>query len=426
MAPSSAALEHDPLKWKNRGVEPVAPPRQERASVEAEQMPGLRPAIALRPAPAPALHLSPPHLVGSELEMLRLSLESGWLAPAGPGLTAFEDALAEVMRLPHALATSSGTAALHLAFRLLGMRPGDEVWAPTLTFVATVAPAVQMGATPRFLDVDPASWTLDPWLLRDELQAAAQRGRLPRCVVSADLYGQPADIAAIGAACAEWGVPLLSDSACALGATQHGLPAGHGAKLVALSFNGNKIITAGGGGALLAEDAGLIARARALATQAKEPAPHYQHETTGFNYAMSSLLAAVGQAQLPSLGERVTARRAIFERYRDGLAHLPGLSFMPEPGWSRASRWLSVIQVEPRAFGADREQIRRALAEQGIESRPVWKPLHLQPAFRDAPAVGGAVAAGLFERGLCLPSGSAMGPSEQARVISLLRWMHRR
>jgi dTDP-4-amino-4,6-dideoxygalactose transaminase len=385
-----------------------------------------RPNRSLRVASPEALHLSPPHLVGSELEMLRLSLESGWLAPAGPGLTAFEGALAEVMQMPHALATASGTAALHLAFRLLGVVPGDEVWAPTLTFVASVAPAVQMGARPRFLDVDPASWTLDPWLLRDELHAAARRGRLPRCVVSADLYGQPADIAAIGAACAEWGVPLLSDSACALGAEQHGLPAGHGARLVALSFNGNKIITAGGGGALLAEEPGLIAQARALATQAKEPAPHYQHETTGFNYAMSSLLAAVGQAQLPSLPARVAARRAIFERYREALGHLPGISFMPEPGWARSSRWLSVMLVDPRAFGADREQLRRALAEQGIESRPVWKPLHLQPAFRDAPAVGGAVAAGLFERGLCLPSGSAMGPAEQARVISLLRWLHRR
>jgi dTDP-4-amino-4,6-dideoxygalactose transaminase len=373
-----------------------------------------------------ALHLSPPHLVGNELEMLRLSLESGWLAPAGPGLAAFEDDLSEVMRLPHALATSSGTAALHLGFRLLGVVPGDEVWAPTLTFVASVAPAVQMGARPRFLDVDSASWTLDPQLLREELHAAARRGRLPRCVVAADLYGQAADMAAIGAACAQWGVPVLSDSACALGATQHGLPAGHGAKLVALSFNGNKIVTAGGGGALLSEDGGLIAQARALATQAKEPAPHYQHETTGFNYAMSSLLAAVGQAQLPSLSERVAARRAVFARYQEALGHLPGLSFMPEPGWGQSSRWLSVMLVEPRAFGADREQLRRALTEQGIESRPVWKPLHLQPAFRDAPAVGGAVATGLFERGLCLPSGSAMGPTEQARVIAIIRSLHRR
>jgi dTDP-4-amino-4,6-dideoxygalactose transaminase len=373
-----------------------------------------------------ALPLSPPHLAGGELDRLRLSLESGWLAPAGPELVAFEAEIAEVARLPHALATSSGTAALHLGFRLLGVQPGDEVWAPSLTFVATVAPAVQMGAIPRFLDVDPTSWTLDPHLLREELAAAARRGRLPRCVVPADLYGQPADMAAIREACDAWGVPILSDSACSLGAMQHGRPAGHGARLVALSFNGNKIVTAGGGGALLSADAGLIAQARALATQAKEPAVHYQHETTGFNYAMSSLLAAVGRAQLPSLAERVTTRRAIFGRYAKALGHLPGLSFMPEPAWAQSSRWLTALLVDPQAFGTDREALRRALAEDGIESRPVWKPLHLQPAFRDAPVVGGRVAAALFEQGLCLPSGSGMSPADQARVIGRIQALHQR
>ena len=376
--------------------------------------------------PTSRLHLSPPHLAGSELDMLRASLESGWLAPAGPEPAAFEMDLAEVVRLPHALATASGTAALHLGFRLLGVVPGDEVWAPSLTFIATVAPAVQMGATPRFLDVDPASWTLDPQLLREELAAAARRGRLPRCVVSADLYGQPADIAAIGAACHEWGVPLLSDSACALGALQHGLPAGYGAALVVLSFNGNKIVTAGGGGALLSQDAGMIARARNLANQAKEPSAHYQHEVTGFNYAMSSLLAAVGRAQLPSLAERVDLRRGIFAHYVKALGHIPGLSFMPEPGWARASRWLTAMLIDPRRFGLDRESVRRALADQGIESRPVWKPLHLQPAFRDAPQAGGTVAAGLFEQGLCLPSGSGMSANDQARVIDIIRDLCRR
>lgn len=334
--------------------------------------------------------------------------------------------MAQIAQQPYALATSSGTAALHLGYRLLGVVPGDEVWAPSLTFVATVAPAVQMGATPRFLDVEPTSWTLDPQLLREELAAAARRGRLPRCVVPADLYGQPSDMPAIREACDAWGVPILSDSACALGATQHGRPAGHGAQLVALSFNGNKIVTAGGGGALLSQDGALIARARALASQAKEPAVHYQHETTGFNYAMSSLLAAVGRAQLPSLAARVTARRAIFARYRKELGQLPGLTFMPEPGWAHSSRWLTAMLVDPRSFGVDREALRRALAEQGIESRPVWKPLHLQPAFRDAPVVGGTVAAALFETGLCLPSGSAMSPADQARVIGIIRGMHRR
>jgi len=356
--------------------------------------------------------------------MLRESLESGWLAPAGPGPVAFEADLTARLEMAHALGTSSGTAALHLGYRLLGVRPGDEVWVPSLTFIATVAPAVQMGATPRFLDVDPASWTLDPQLLREELAAAARRGRLPRCVVPADLYGQPADIAAIRAACDPWGVPVLSDSACALGARQHGKPAGHGAKLVALSFNGNKIVTAGGGGALLSEHEALIAEARRLASQAKEDAPHYEHEVTGFNYAMSSLLAAVGRAQLPSLEARVEVRRGIFARYAEALGGLPGLSFMPEPGWAKASRWLTALLIDPRGFGADRDAVRRALAAQGIESRPVWKPLHLQPAFRDAPHRGGGVAASLFEQGLCLPSGSAMSTTEQARVIAVIRGLH--
>ncbi|MDB5415618.1 MAG: aminotransferase DegT [Rubritepida sp.] len=373
----------------------------------------------------PPLYLSPPHLAGRELELLQETLESGWLAPAGPTLARFEAALGKVVDLPHAVALSSGTASLHLGYRLLGVEPGDEVWTTTLTFVATIAPAAQMGATPRFLDVDPASWTLDPQLLRDELAAAARRGRLPRVVVPADLYGQPSDIAAIVAACAAWGVPVLSDSACALGGLQHGKPAGHGADLVAVSFNGNKIVTASSGGALLSADPAMIARARQLATQAKEEAAHYQHETTGFNYAMSSILAAVGLAQLPALEERVATRRAIFGRYVDALGELPGLSFMPEPGWARSSRWLSAMLIDPRRFGADRETVRLALAAEGIESRPVWKPLHLQPAFRQAPQAGGAIAAGLFERGLCLPSGSGMSVPQQFRVISAIRALYR-
>lgn len=378
-----------------------------------------------RPALPPVL-LSPPHLTGNELGALQATLESGWLAPAGPTLTALEAALTDVVGLDHAVSLSSGTAALHLGYRLLGVEPGDEVWTTTLTFIATIAPAVQMGAVPRFFDVDPASWTLDPQLLREELAAAARRGRLPRCVVPADLYGQPSDMAAIRAACDAWGVPVLSDSACSLGGMQHGRPAGQGAHLVALSFNGNKIITAGGGGALLSNNAAMMARARHLATQAKEAAAHYQHETTGFNYAMSSVLAAVGLAQLPSLEDRVQARRRIFDHYVEALGHLPGLGFMPEPGWARSSRWLSAMLIDPQRFGADREEVRLALAEAGVESRPVWKPLHLQPAFRHAPQVGGSIAAGLFERGLCLPSGSAMGLSEQFRAISAIRSLHRR
>lgn len=377
-----------------------------------------------RPPPRPIL-LSPPELAGSEMERVAETLHSGWLAPAGPTLAAFEAAIADAMQAPDSLALHSGSAALHLAYRVLGVAPGDEVWTTTLTFIATIAPAVQMGATPRFLDVCPQSWTLDPARLRRELAAAARRGRLPRVLVPADLFGQPSDMPAILDACARWGVPVLSDSACALGALQHGQPPGAGAALTVLSFNGNKIITTGGGGALLGEPA-LLARARHLAHQAREPAAHYQHETTGQNYVMGCVTAAIGLAQLPDLGRRVAVRRAIFARYAEALGALPGVSVMPEPGWARSSRWLSALLIEPRGFGTDREDLRRALATQGIESRPVWKPMHLQPAFRDAPRSGGAFAAGLFEHGLCLPSGSGLTATDQERVIAAILGVARR
>jgi dTDP-4-amino-4,6-dideoxygalactose transaminase len=284
-----------------------------------------------------------------------------------------------------------------------------------------------MGAVPRFLDSTGPAGTLEAGFLAEELSRAARRGRLPRAVVPVDLYGQCCDLDAIGVACERWGVPVLSDSAAAMGSLgRGGLHAGRGARLAAFSFNGNKIVTTGGGGALASDDAALVARARALAAQAREPAAHYQHETTGYAYGLSSVLAAVGLAQLPALEDRVARRRAIFAAYAEGLGDLPGLSFLPEPNWGRANRWLSVLLVEPAAFGADREAVRRALDAAGVESRPAWKPLHLQPAFRDAPRAGGKVAAGLFERGLCLPSGSAMTPAEQARVIETVRSCARR
>ncbi|MFC7475164.1 DegT/DnrJ/EryC1/StrS family aminotransferase [Dankookia sp. GCM10030260] len=379
--------------------------------------PRLRPAD---PAAPPRILLSPPHLTGQEMAALQATLEAGWVAPAGPVPAAFEAALGAATGFPHVLATASGTAALHLGYRLLGVEPGDEVWTSTLTFVASIAPAVQMGAVPRFLDVAAESWTLDPGLLERELARAARRGRLPRVVVPVDLFGQCCDLDAIVPLCGRWGVPVLCDSAAALGAALRGRHAGRGARLAAFSFNGNKIVTTGGGGALASDDAGLIARARHLAGQAKEPAAHYEHEVTGFTYGLSSVLAAVGLAQLPALAARVAARRAVFERYRTGL---PGFGFAPEPGWGRANRWLSVALPGPGAMPATlgREALRQALDAAGIESRPVWKPLHLQPVFRTAPHAGGAVAAGLFAAGLCLPSGSGLTTEQQDRVIETLR-----
>ncbi|MBP0493976.1 DegT/DnrJ/EryC1/StrS family aminotransferase [Pararoseomonas indoligenes] len=374
--------------------------------------------------PPRRIHLSPPQLAGGEMQALEETLRSRWLAPAGPIPRAFEAAFAEASGFGEVLATSSGTAALHLGYRILGVTPGDEVWAPSLTFVATVSPAAQMGARITFLDVEPGSWTLDPDLLRDALAQAAREGRLPRVVVPVDLYGQCADLDAIVSACDRWGVPVLSDSAESLGAQGRGRAAGKGARLACFSFNGNKIITAGGGGALVSDDPRLITSARHFSMQAKESSPHYQHETLGYSYGFSSVLAAVGLVQLRALESRVAARRAVFARYVAGLADLPGISFMPEPAWGRSSRWLSVMLIDADRFGADREVVRGALEAVRIESRPVWKPLHLQPAFRGSRMIGGNVSIGLFERGLCLPSG-AMEPGEQARVIEVIRRLAR-
>jgi dTDP-4-amino-4,6-dideoxygalactose transaminase len=358
---------------------------------------------------------------------MRLTLEAGWLAPAGPAPAAFEAAVSDATGFLTTLATSSGTAALHLGYRVLDVQPGDEVWVPTATFVATIAPAVQMGAIPRFLDASGPGFTLDPGLLSESLARAARRGHLPRVVVPVDLYGQCCDLEAIVAACDRWGVAVMCDSAAAMGATgRGGQHAGRGARLAAFSFNGNKIVTTGGGGALACDDPALLGRARALAAQAREPASHYQHETTGYAYGLSSLLAAVGLAQLPTLAARVARRREIFATYAERLGDLPGLSFLAEPGWGRANRWLTVALLDAAVFGTDRETLRRALDAAGVESRPAWKPLHLQPAFRDAPCAGGDRAAELFERGLCLPSGSGMTAAEQARVIEAIRGCARR
>lgn len=384
--------------------------------------------VRMRPAPQGALPalaapilLSPPHFTGRERAEIEASLASGWLAPAGPIPRALEAAFAEATGFAHVLAVASGTAALTLAFRVLEIGPGDEVWAPGFTFVASIAPAVQLGARPRFLDVCPSSWTLDPALLAAELGRAARQGRLPKAVVAVDIYGQCAALHEIVPLCAEYGVALIADSAEGLGATQAGLPAGRGALLATFSFNGNKIITAGGGGALASDNAQLIARARVLADQARTPAPHYEHETTGYSFGLSSLLAAVGLAQLSKLRDRVARRRAIFARYQEALEDLPGISFMPEAPWGRASRWLSAMLIDPAAFGLDPDGLRRVLAAEGIETRPAFKPLHIQPVFRDAPRAGGAVAEALFARGLCLPSGSGLAPAAQDRVIRAIR-----
>jgi pyridoxal phosphate-dependent aminotransferase EpsN len=369
----------------------------------------------------PRIYLSPPHLTGEERALLGEVLDSNWVAPVGPQLAAFERELAERVQVPHALALSSGTAALHLAMHLLGVGPGDEVLCATLTFAATANAVTYQGGTPVFIDCDEASWNLDPGLVREELAACAARGKLPRAVVSVDLYGQSADYEPLLAACAEYGVPLVEDAAEALGATYGERPVGGFGRFGVFSFNGNKIITTSGGGALVSHDEEAIARARYLSTQARQPAVHYEHTEVGYNYRLSNLLAAVGRAQLRALDDRVEARRRVFAAYRELLGDLPGLDWMPEAPYGRSNRWLTCLTLDPEQAGASPDEIRLALEAEEIEARPLWKPLHLQPAFAHCRVRGGEVAARLFARGLCLPSGSALERTDLERVAGIVR-----
>ncbi|HMB51937.1 MAG TPA: aminotransferase class I/II-fold pyridoxal phosphate-dependent enzyme [Thermoanaerobaculia bacterium] len=367
------------------------------------------------------LYLSPPHMSGRELELLTEAFESNWIAPLGPHVDGFEEELAARCGVGHAAALSSGTAALHLALLLAGVGPGDEVWVSDLTFAASANAVVYVGATPVFVDADRDTWTLDPALLAEGLADAARRDRLPKALIPVDLYGQCCDYRPIEAACAEHGVTLIEDSAEALGATYDGRPAGSFGRFGVMSFNGNKILTTSGGGALLGDDAEEIARARKLASQAREPAPHYEHHEVGYNYRLSNLLAAVGRGQLEVLDERVAARRGNCARYQELLDDLPGIDFMPEASYGRSNRWLTVVTIDPAAFGADREAVRLALEAENVEARPVWKPMHLQPVFAGCRVLGGRVGEELFERGLCLPSGSAMTDADLERVAELVR-----
>jgi len=357
----------------------------------------------------------------AERALLLDAFDSNWIAPLGPHVDAFEREVAARLAMPHAAALSSGTAALHLALLLLDVEPGAEVIASTLTFAGTVNPIRYVGAQPVLLDSEPQSWNLDAALLADELDACARRGRLPAAVIAVDLYGQCPDYDAIRAACDRHRVPLIEDAAEALGATYHDRPAGSLGDLNILSFNGNKIITTSGGGMLLGANGDTIARARMLATQARDPAPWYQHSTIGYNYRLSNLLAAVGRGQLQVLEDRIQRRRAINRLYREALADVPGLSFQPEAPWGRSTFWLTVVLLDATAFGATPEQARVRLLEQDIEARPVWKPMHLQPVMAGARTRLTGVSDRLFRDGLCLPSGSTLSDADVLRVADAIR-----
>jgi pyridoxal phosphate-dependent aminotransferase EpsN len=367
------------------------------------------------------IYLSPPDVGPDERAFVAEAFASNWIAPLGPHVDAFEREFAQAVGAEHAVALSSGTAALHLALRLAGVGCGDEVWCSTLTFVASANPIVYEGATPVFLDSERASWNLDPNVFADALRARGRAGRRPKALVLVHLYGQSADYAPIAALCEEHGIILIEDAAEALGATYDGRPVGTRGWAGIFSFNGNKIITTSGGGMLVTEDAALAAKVRFLATQARDPAPHYEHSSLGYNYRLSNVLAAIGRGQLRHLSEKVDRRRAHFDYYQATLGDLPGVQFMPEAAWGRCNRWLTCLTIDPAAAGTDREKIRMAMERENIEARPVWKPMHLQPLFAQAPRFGGAVAEELFDRGLCLPSGSNLTDAERARVAAVFR-----
>jgi dTDP-4-amino-4,6-dideoxygalactose transaminase len=364
--------------------------------------------------------LSPPEVGDEDRRMLLAAFDSNWIAPAGPDIDAFERELAEKSGVAHAVALSSGTAALHLALLLAGVERGDEVLVPSLTFIASAAAVTYLGAHPVFIDCSADSWNLDPALVEEVLSRRAAVGRLPSAVITVDLYGETADYAALESLCRRFEVPLIEDSAEALGATYRGRAAGSFGVAGIFSFNGNKIITTSGGGMLVTQSPQLAERARHLATQAREPLSHFEHMTVGFNYRLSNLLAALGRAQLRGLDSRVERRKRIDAVYTEGLNGLPGVSPMPRTPVGTSNYWLTCILIDPETFGTDREVVRLALEAADIESRPIWKPLHLQPAFTGVGLVGSGHCARVFDRGLCLPTGSGLSPADQSRVIEII------
>lgn len=363
------------------------------------------------------LYLSPPDVSDRDREAIVRAFDGGWIAPLGPEVDAFEEELALASGRSHAAALSSGTAALHLALVLEGVEPGDRVLVSSLTFAATANAIVYRGARPVFVDSDHESWNMDPDLLGEALSRSADYAA---CVV-VDIYGQCAEYDRLVPLCEEAGIPLIEDAAEALGASYRDRPAGSFGDLATLSFNGNKIITTSGGGALVTDSEGVAARARFLATQAREPAPHYEHQEIGYNYRLSNLLAALGRSQLSDLGRRVERRREINRFYRDALGDLAGVTFMPEAAGCVSTFWLTCMRIDPDEAGLDRDRIRVHLESLGIEARPVWKPMHLQPVFADCEVIGGQVSESLFEDGLCLPSGSQMTDEDLNRVASEVR-----
>jgi pyridoxal phosphate-dependent aminotransferase EpsN len=366
------------------------------------------------------IYLSPPDVRGDEREAVLRSIDSNWIAPLGPELDAFEQDIQAATGVSASVGVTSGTAALHLALLALGVSTGDDVLVATFTFAAPANAVAYVGARPVLVDADPMTWTLSPDLVEEELRARARTGTLPKAAIPVDLYGQCADYGQLMAIFDEYGIPVVEDAAEALGASAFGRMAGSFGRCAAMSFNGNKIITTSSGGMFLSNDPAMSDRVRYLANQAREPVSHYEHVEVGYNYRLSNLLAAFGRSQLATLQARIDRRKEINFRYRSALEKVAGIEFMPMAAYGEPNFWLTCVLIDPAVTGTNPEQLRQELETYDIESRRLWKPMHLQPAFSDAPSHLNGVSESCFNRGLCLPSGSGMTDHELDSVIEHL------
>lgn len=370
------------------------------------------------------IYLSPPHMSGLEEKYIAEAFVSNWVAPLGPHVNAFEQDLAQFVGLKGAVALSSGTAALHLALKYFGINQGDRVFCSSLTFAASCNPILYEKGVPVFIDSEPDSWNMSPVALERALVDAKKEGNIPKAIIVVNLYGQSADMDPIMDLSNQYGVPIIEDSAESLGATYKGRASGSFGKFGVFSFNGNKIITTSGGGALVSDDVIALEKIKFWATQARDKAPHYQHSELGYNYRLSNILAGIGRAQLSLIEDRIRLRRAVFERYYSALSHIEGIKFMPEAPYGFSNRWLTTMTVDYKRCGLSVKQIMERLAEENIESRPVWKPMHLQPLYQDyryyPHYTYDSVSDRLFKYGICLPSGSNLTIVEQQRVIDII------
>jgi dTDP-4-amino-4,6-dideoxygalactose transaminase len=364
--------------------------------------------------------LSSPHMGGQEQENVMDAFQTNWIAPLGPHVDGFEKDLSDYTGSHAVAALSSGTAALHLALILAGVKAGDEVLCASFTFSASANPIVYCGASPVFVDSEKDTWNIDPELLEKVILERMKLGKRISAAVIVHLYGMPARIDEISSILSRYGIPMIEDAAESLGSLYAGKHTGTFGMLGILSFNGNKIITTSGGGALIGNDDALISQARFLATQARDAAPHYQHSHIGYNYRMSNVCAAIGRGQMKVLEDRIAARRENYKFYQEILSTVPGITFQPELNGSFSNRWLTAIVIDSKKAGINREDLRKAFDAENIESRPLWKPMHLQPVFADCPTYLNGVSEELFNNGLCLPSGSNLSTQEKERISDVL------